>query len=164
MINEKNFNIDNPVLIPRASELYQRAEQGIPGAIGFLTPKEQYVLSKIFKSPESGGLMFLWGGCPDSERKTAFFLPDYYLPQNSLEKDNTTSYILEYASDFLTEKITPLRIKGSGYRDLNHRDYLGSILSLGIERDSIGDICIESPHESVIFASSKIAPFILGSV
>ncbi|MBR2342690.1 MAG: hypothetical protein IKA64_00380 [Clostridia bacterium] len=46
---------------------------------------------------------------------------------------------------------------------LTHRDFLGALMNLGIERDTLGDIII---RESVgyIFASEKIAPFILSSL
>ena len=40
--------------------------------------------------------------------------------------------------------------------DLNHRDYLGSIMNLGIERDQIGDI-ITGEKEAYVFATPDIA-------
>lgn len=164
--NQKNYTNDNPVLIPRASELYGKAESHIQGSTGFLTPGEQYILSRIFKSPENGGLMFLWGGCFGAERKMAFFLPKYYFPASlSVEgKNGIVPYVLDSAADFLDEKINALKIAGSGYRELGHRDYLGSILSLGIERDVVGDICVVSPYEAVIFVSSAIVPYILNTL
>ena len=38
--------------------------------------------------------------------------------------------------------IAVIKIIGSGYRSLTHRDFLGSVLGLGIERSVIGDILI----------------------
>lgn len=35
-----------------------------------------------------------------------------------------------------------LHICGSGYRELSHRDFLGSILSLGVKRETVGEILV----------------------
>jgi RNA-binding protein YlmH len=57
--------------------------------------------------------------------------------------------------------ITPLRVDGSGYRTLSHRDFLGAILALGIKRTVIGDIIVDSDGAgAVVIADSKIASFI----
>ncbi len=40
--------------------------------------------------------------------------------------------------------------------ELTHRDYLGSLMSLGIKRETVGDILCE-PSRAVIFVSSKLA-------
>lgn len=45
-------------------------------------------------------------------------------------------------------------------RDLTHRDFLGSILSLGINRSKIGDILIYY-GKAVVFAHKKMVPYIL---
>jgi Uncharacterized conserved protein, contains S4-like domain len=166
----KNFVIDDPALLSRSAELYEKAKSDIPGVTGFLTLGEQYILSRTLKSAASGGHMYLFGGCAAAERKRAFFLPSYYLAEveylnsrehhDSSDEQPETDTIAANASDYLTEKINAIRIKGSGYRDLTHRDYLGSILALGLERTAVGDICLSSPHEAVIFVSSKIAPFL----
>ena len=38
--------------------------------------------------------------------------------------------------------ISCVEVRGSGYRNLSHRDFLGSVLGLGLERDVIGDILV----------------------
>jgi len=161
----KNYAIDDPTLLSRAAELYEKASVGIPGATGFLTLGEQYIISRTLKSAASGGHLFFWGGCLAAERKRAFFLPSYYLyGADEQSKDDAVSLIADNAHDFLIEKTNAIKIKGSGYRDLTHRDYLGSILSLGLERTAVGDICVSSPREAVIFVSSKIVPFLETSI
>ncbi|MBR3424050.1 MAG: RNA-binding protein, partial [Clostridia bacterium] len=42
----------------------------------------------------------------------------------------------------------------------SHRDYLGSILSLGIDRSFVGDVVPQNDHAALIFVSRRIAPFI----
>ena len=47
----------------------------------------------------------------------------------------------------------------SGYKKLSHRDYLGSVLSLGISRDFIGDILVFDGY-ALIIVKSEMADFI----
>ncbi len=47
-----------------------------------------------------------------------------------------------------------------GQTDLSHRDYLGSILGLGIERGKIGDILIEE-RKAICFVAKDIAEYII---
>jgi RNA-binding protein YlmH len=54
-------------------------------------------------------------------------------------------------------KITPLLAKFSD--DLNHRDFLGALMNLGIERNVLGDILIKD-NTAYVFCLEKIADFI----
>lgn len=54
-------------------------------------------------------------------------------------------------------KITPLLAKFSD--DLNHRDFLGALMNLGIERNVLGDIMIKD-NTAYVFCLEKIASFI----
>lgn len=57
--------------------------------------------------------------------------------------------------------ITPGSIKYSEH--LNHRDYLGAILNLGIERCKVGDIVVKD-NMAYVFCIKEIAPFISESI
>ncbi len=60
-----------------------------------------------------------------------------------------------------TLKITP---KSQKYAEaLTHRDYLGSILALGIERDVVGDI-IRSESEAYVFVKEEMSEYIKSSL
>ena len=48
------------------------------------------------------------------------------------------------------EKLTALRIITSGTKTLSHRDYMGSILGLGVKRELIGDILVHSEGADII--------------
>lgn len=54
-------------------------------------------------------------------------------------------------------KVTPLLDKFSD--DLNHRDFLGALMHLGIERDTLGDILIKD-NTAYIFCLDRIADYI----
>ena len=88
-----------------------------------------------------------YGGYELAERQMVAFLPDalYY----------------EYEYPFKVIKITPLSKKFA--EQLTHRDYLGAVLSLGIERSKIGDILVKE-QECFLFASNAIAPYICDSL
>ncbi|MBQ7083900.1 MAG: hypothetical protein IJM95_01470 [Anaerotignum sp.] len=49
--------------------------------------------------------------------------------------------------------------KKFGQADLSHRDYLGSILGLGIDRGKVGDILV-AEDSAVCFVAEEIAPYI----
>lgn len=44
--------------------------------------------------------------------------------------------------------------------ELGHRDYLGALMNLGIERSTLGDIIIDGKH-AYLFCTEKMAPYIL---
>jgi RNA-binding protein YlmH len=88
-----------------------------------------------------------YGGYDYAERQMVVFLPDalYY----------------EYNYPIRVLKIAPLHSKFA--EDLTHRDYLGAILNLGIERCKIGDILV-SDNEAFLFTCENIAPYIQESL
>ncbi len=45
-----------------------------------------------------------------------------------------------------------VKIQGSGYKKLTHRDFLGSILALGVKRETVGDIIIQEDTFSAYVA------------
>ena len=59
--------------------------------------------------------------------------------------------------------IVPLQFTYRTEDDLRHRDFLGSLMALGINRDTLGDI-LTSPGRTVIFVREDIVPFILSQV
>lgn len=50
-----------------------------------------------------------------------------------------------------------------GQAGLSHRDYLGSLLGLGIDRGKLGDILV-SEEEAVCFAAEEITPYICAAL
>lgn len=54
-------------------------------------------------------------------------------------------------------KFIPLNKKFS--EDLTHRDYLGALMNLGIERCKIGDIIAED-HKALIFVKEEMAEYV----
>ena len=101
------------------------------------------------------------------------FLPEWYMPpdapRHSLPTDSDrtaffAAFLKEHPEISDEIPITAIRITGSGFSRLSHRDYMGSVLALGIDRSVIGDIVPVSEREAVVFAEEKIAPYIMSSL
>lgn len=94
----------------------------------------------------------LFGGYECAERQIAAFIPDalsYYCEEE------------EISFPICCVKIQPVSRK---YADaLTHRDYLGAILNLGIDRSKTGDILVED-GEAYVFCTEKIGEFLLGEL
>ena len=150
------------LLFAKADDLYARARKGAVAFGGFLNPTEAHYLEKHLRENRIADTVIFFGGFAGAMRKRAFFLPDYILDLVSGESgEERERLILSYIAEDTAAALTAVRVKGSGYRALSHRDYLGSILSLGIERHVIGDIAVLSDDEALIFADAKIAEFLL---
>ena len=104
----------------------------------FLNLNELNILHTIPKNQLYAGYV-TFGGYDYAERQLAAFLPDALSLRTSLEDD---SY---FVREIFAEKISVLRIRPVNEKyaeDLTHRDYLGAVLNLGVERKHIGDILI----------------------
>ena len=112
-----------PLLSSRIHELWSRSvNANICTSTCFLTPAEQYEVTGLARQNRYSNL-YLFGGCENSERKIAFFLPDYM--------DRADFEAGEFICAFHAV---------SKFASPTHRDYLGAILGLGIKREFVGDI------------------------
>jgi RNA-binding protein YlmH len=86
----------------------------------------------------------MWGGTDNSERVVVRFGD----PKE-----------LGYEEDFPIRIVCvkPKQEKFAG--DMTHRDFLGAVLNLGIERDVVGDILI-SEHTAYLFVLEELADFV----
>ncbi len=84
-----------------------------------------------------------FGGYGLSERQLAAFLPD--------------ALYFECIWPVKVIRVTPVNRRFA--EELTHRDYLGSLMNLGIERCKLGDILIDK-DTAYIFAKEEIAPYI----
>ncbi len=74
--------------------------------------------------------------------------------------------ILGCFPDWMEEKTFPVSPITFSYRKsdvLRHKDFLGSLMALGIKRETVGDILIEDGR-AVAFVHSEIAEYILSEV
>jgi len=93
---------------------------------------------------------FAYGGYSDAERKILCF----YGKDIMVDEDNVV-----YPISCI--KVVPLNQKFSD--ELNHRDFLGAVLNLGLDRTKIGDIIILE-NEGYVLAHNSISPFIMDNL
>jgi len=133
--------MSDDIFIKKVKDVIRRSEKyHCPKFSKFLDEHEQAV---ILKEGITEGVLF--GGYPNAERKLFGVFPDWQEPE---------------ISEF---PISALKITKKYDKDLNHRHYLGTVLSLGIERDKIGDI-LPDEDGAVIFVLEDIADFIKDNI
>lgn len=100
---------------------------------------------------------FSYGGYGEAERRKLYVLPDYMT-------DGTAEPDRERLAEFgYTTHLSAVSVQGSGYRVLTHRDFLGSLLGLGLERSVLGDLIVtEEGRAALVFCEERIVPFLLG--
>lgn len=109
----------------------------------FLNLNERNIVNSLdFRS--SGVIVESFGGYDNAERQMVAFHPD------------ALTFPWEYPIDCLC--IRPRSARFS--EPLTHRDYLGAILNLGVDRSVVGDILVEE-KAAYVFCLRKMADFFL---
>lgn len=150
------------LLISRAAEISARRDYQAVASC-FLTPREQRILAEAGVA-QSG---YFFGGANGLTRRKLIFLPgwmDAEKPSGSIfssdGEQKLISALESYGSlDMLKEFFVPVHLIASGYEQLSHRDWLGSLMALGIKRETVGDICFFD-GEAYVFAEPKAAAYI----
>jgi len=131
-------------LINRLSELASRSFNGNRYTYtNFLTEAEVSEFFKIKKDLDFAGPM-LFGGNDYCERKLIRF-------------GNPEEFGYEEPLPIAALTISPLNEKFSD--DLTHRDFLGALMNLGIEREMLGDIFINS-NRGILYCIESMADYI----
>lgn len=115
--------------------------RGIPVFTDFLSINELSILNTT-KASELSTKYETFGGYEFAERQMAMFVPDALF------------YEAEYPISVI--KIYPKYAKFA--QSLGHRDYLGALVNLGVDRSKIGDIIVLS-DEAYVFCAEKLADF-----
>jgi len=149
---------DKGLFIARNKELIMRAANGGTAIGAFLTYSEQTDLLSLAESMGEAERVLLWGGYDEAERKKAFFLPDRLLPIEELGDPALVPDI------YFGAPVCALMISGSGYRELTNRDFMGAILNLGIERDSVGDIRTDGPSRAFVICDTSVGALIISAL
>ena len=109
----------------------------------FLNLNEQNMLATL-KLQQMGVNVRLFGGYEHAERQMAAFFPP------------SLSFDWAYHIDCL--KLSPKALRFS--EDLGHRDYLGAVLNLGVDRSVVGDILLKD-KEAWLFCQHKMSDFFI---
>lgn len=135
----------NKLLAAKVSDLFDLCEKyASPRFSQFFDGGEAADISDFMLVPY-GMKAMLWGGSEDCERKMLGVFPEWEEPEKS-------------AFPISVVKIT------SGFEGrLSHRDYLGTVMSLGLDRSKTGDIIIDG-RNAYVFVCSDMAQYIASSI
>lgn len=122
----QHFRVDERPFIERVGDWIDIVTmRHQPYLTDFLNPRERYILSTLAQQATDVTFSFD-GGYDHAEYARCLLAPNYWHPQSD-----------EFSLAFL-------RITGaSQFQSLEHRDYLGAIMNLGIKRDKIGDLIVD---------------------
>ncbi len=116
---------------------HQSAQRNIPVASEFLSPAEQALARQVLQAAGVGQQDYcFWGGYPGAERCVAVFLPDW---MDSDQADTESGLVA---------------LRATFREPLTHRDFLGSLMALGIQRPRIGDILVDETQCDLVVKES----------
>lgn len=116
-----------------------------PKLSDFLDPRQQEILTSLMGSNQDVLLRFN-GGSDFVERRRALIYPDYYSPEPS--DFNISLYDISYPKKFVT---------------LEHRQILGTLMSLGVKREKFGDIIVTEEQIQLI-AAREMDSYLTGNL
>ncbi len=145
---------EDKLFYAKLEDLLKKADGGMVAHSSFLTPGESFKAEKYFLAKGNKDRICFFGGYSDAQRKQIFLLPEYI--SDSLDENN----LYDMLADDFGSSVSALKITGSGFCTLTHRDYLGSLLALGIERATLGDICVLDNFSAIIFCLPEVENFI----
>lgn len=118
------MDTNEKLLCARAEDLFSLCDKYCSARFSdFLDGREQAVIHDNVVFQHGYNVMF-FGGFADAEKKIMGVFPDW-------EEADKSAF-----------PIACLKIEGGFSRKLNHRDYLGTIMSLGITSAKLGDIVV----------------------
>ena len=138
----QHFRKDEKEFIDSVLEWREFVENSYsPKVTDFLDPRQQYILSAII-GKNSDIKMSFYPAQESVERKRCILYPDYFEPSQS--DYGVTLFEINYPQKFVT---------------LEHRQILGSLMSIGLKREKFGDILMNGDRVQMITAS-EIADFV----
>ena len=134
---------DERVLLGHVLDKYEQCRQrNLPTNTAFLSPAEAQSARDLLCAAAIHEGFALLGGYEGAERRMLFFLPDW-----QEEADMADAMAFLRAAWHESERPT-------------HRDLLGSLMALGVERETLGDILVSEGSADLI-VSAAVAPYLL---
>lgn len=141
------FSEEDAILSAKICDLISLSEKRCcPCFSEFLNLHEIHVAVKTADS-NAFSRFVLFGGYEQAERKIFAALPDYIEPEDSQNYFPIVPLTFEYKKEY----------------SLSHRDFLGSLMALGIKRSCVGDIVVEE-GKAVAFVKEEMADYIITNI
>ncbi len=145
-MNFRDISEQDSVFLSRVKEAANIClTRSIPKYIGFIDERQAGIASYQLDSMGFKNYCFR-GGWDDAKRVFLCILPDY---MSAEEQDRYPVFCCYFR-----------------FRDcdkLSHRDFLGSIMALGVKRDAVGDILVKD-GEAVVFVTETVSQLILAEI
>ena len=131
------------LLLGKVWDKYERCRtKNMPEHTAFLTPQEQELCRNMLSAVGVAEGVAFSGGYDGAERKQLYFLPDW--------------------AEEPEESVCALRCSWYETEELTHRDLLGSLMGLGITRQSVGDILVDKTgHAADVLVTDTAGAFLL---
>ena len=141
LLNKVAQTADERQLLARVWDKAEQAQRGVPAWTPFLSQSQQEAATRLIAA--AGYPRHLWtGGFDDAERKLCAFFPDW-------QEEETWE-----------PPFTALRCRWQSDDKLTHRDFLGSILGQGLDREKVGDILVgQGVCDILVFR--ELSPYLL---
>ena len=142
LLDKLSASAEERVLLGRLWDSWERCRRrNVPEASGFLSPHEQALAGQLMQALGDREGFAFWGGCEGAQRRQLHFLPDW------MDGPDETAVRCLRCRFYETDHPT-------------HRDFLGSLMGLGLTREKVGDILV-SPHWADVLVGSSVADFLL---
>ncbi|WP_058301814.1 YlmH family RNA-binding protein [Gorillibacterium timonense] len=139
-----HFHPDERGFADKAEEWIERAaERHTVKVTDFLDPRQAEIVQSLANRYSGQAALHFNGGYPEAERKRAVLVPDYRDPE--AEDAGITILAVTSADDRIAS--------------LDHGDYMGALLGLGIKREKVGDFHVR-PDGCHVLVAAEIADFL----
>lgn len=141
MIQITNLSAEEKQLVLHISDLVKLCEKHCkPYCSDFLNERQAELARSVMQKNGVSAYRF-WGGFESASRVMLCVYPEYAEPEDS---------------DFPLECVN---VKFRKVDKLSHRDFLGSLMALGIKRETIGDIVVQEGIAS-FFVKSELSQYV----
>lgn len=136
------LTVEEKQFISRLQDRLERVEQRYQEELtDFLEPRLQLVAEEYLQSCRFQRYLF-YGGYEGAERKRLLLYPEYSAP--APEADTVCLLRFQGKLDFV---------------NVNHRDFLGAVMSLGLRREKFGDLLVND-NGFDLFAEPEVAGYL----
>ena len=147
-MNKNDF--DEKLLLSKALDCARRAQgRGEPSFLPFLSPAQRLCIEHELRYDKDDVRIVFYGGYEGAEYMCAGFFPTYL-------------FYDEQYDPYCDFPVKTILAKGSGFRKLSHRDFLGSMMALGIRREMLGDIVVaDDGFSAFVFTFEKTDEYLI---
>ncbi len=144
----KLLSKEEELFVKQILQLCERCKKNYsPCFTSFLDGRAQRIAAEYLRFNEPDVLAVPFGGFENAERVQLGLFP----------KDVYSYEGLEISELYEVFEISALKVQGSGFSKFSHRDVMGSVLALGIKRETMGDIFVADDEMSAYLVMTKVA-------